>query len=205
MDMLEQRIRDVVATLLSKGARALERTAGELEQAAGELRRVQQREHEEAERVWSEPRREPDATLRGAPLRAVPDTPTDEAPEARGDHPSTAEPGDGHVPPVRPPQTPPRERPGQVDADIVATPEPPGSDAPPSGADIVATPEPPGSDAPPSDADRLRELASGTVSEIRAQLGDLTADELRRLRSIEESNRNRTTLLTAIDRALVDA
>jgi hypothetical protein len=187
MDMLEQRIRDVVATLLSKGARALERTAGELEQAAGELRRVQQREHEEAERVWSEPRREPDATLRGAPLRAVPDTPTDEAPEARGDHPSTAEPGDGHVPPVRPPQTPPRERPGQVDADIVATPEPPGSDAPPSGADL------------------LRELASGTVSEIRAQLGDLTADELRRLRSIEESNRNRTTLLTAIDRALVDA
>lgn len=189
MDMLEQRIRDVVATLLSKGARALERTAGELEQAAGELRRVQQREREEAERVWSEPRREPDATLRGAPLRAVPDTPTDEVPEARGDHPSTTEPGDGHVPPVRPPQTPPRERPGQVDADVVAAPGPPGS----------------GSDAPPSDADRLRALATGTVSEIRAQLGDLTADELRRLRSIEESNRNRTTLLTAIDRALVDA
>ncbi len=188
--MMERRIRDAVATLLSKGARALERTAGELEQAAGELRRAQQREREEAEAAWSEPpRREPDATLRGAPLRAVPDTPTDEVPDDRAGHPSTATPSGGHVPPVRPPQTPKRPRQGQVDADIVAAPEPPGT-------------EPDGS---MSDADRLRELATGTVSEIRAQLGDLTADELRSLRSIEESNRNRTTLLTAIDRALVDA
>lgn len=191
MDMMERRIRDAVATLLSKGARALERTAGELEQAAGELRRVREREREEAERVWSEPpRREPDATLRGAPLRAVPDTPTDEVPDERGEHPSAAAPGSGHVPPVRPPQTPKRPRPGQIDADIVPAPEPPGTEP----------------DAPPaSEADPLRELATGTVSQIRARLGDLTAAELRNLRSIEESNRNRTTLLMAIDRALVDA
>lgn len=192
MDMMERRIRDAVATLLSKGARALERTAGELEQAAGELRRAQQRDRsEDTEHVWSEsgpPRREPDATLRGAPLRAVPDTPTDEVPDERAGHPA-ATPGDSTVPPVRPPQTPPRPRPGKVDADIVAPPEPPGTEP----------------DAMESQPDRLRELATGKVSEIRAQLADLTADELRTLRSIEESNRNRTTLLLAIDRALVDA
>ena len=190
MDMMERRIRDAVATLLSKGARALERTAGELEQAAGELRRVYERDREEPDRVWSEPpRREPDATLRGAPLRAVPDTPTDEAPEEGAEQPSPAAPTGGHVPPVRPPQTPERPRPGQVDADIVAAPEPPGTEP----------------DTPTSGTDRLRELAAGSVSQIRTQLGDLTADELRSLRSIEESNRNRTTLLRAIDRALVDA
>jgi hypothetical protein len=191
MDMMERRIRDAVATLLSKGARALERTAGELEQAAGELRRAQQREREDAERVWSEsgpPRREPDATLRGAPLRAVPDTPTDEAPDARAGHPAAARGGVSSVPPVRPPQTPSRPRPGKVDVDVVAAPEPSGTEP-----DVAGT-----------EPDRLRGLATGTVSEIRAQLDDLTADELRALRSIEEANRNRTTLLSAIDRALPD-
>lgn len=194
MDMMERRIRDAVATLLSKGARALERTAGELEQAAGELRRADEPEREDAERVWAEsgpPRRAPDATLRSAPLRAVPDTPTDDAPDERAGHPSAAAPGGAHVPPVRPPRTPTRVGGGQVDADIVPAPGPPGAGRP-DAAEV------------PSDADRLRELATGTVSEIRAQLDDLSPDELEALRSIEESNRNRTTLLTAIDRALAD-
>ena len=105
----------------------------------------------------------------------MPDTPTDRAPG-----PASA---DGPVPPVRPPQTPDRSRPGAVDADIAATPEAAGT-------------------GPERELDRLRELATGTVSEIRAQLDDLSPEELRSLRTIEESNRNRTTLLTAIDRAL---
>lgn len=176
--MMERRIRDAVAMLLSRGARALERTAGELEQAAADLRRDEAQAPDEAERVWSE--REPDTMIRSAPLRAVPDTPTDE--------PSGTEPGNGrHVPPVRPPRLPDRERPGDVDAEVAVVPPVPGTDV--AGGDD-------------RDADRLRAMARGTVSEIRARLSQLSPDELRQLRDIEVVNRNRTTLLTAIDRAL---
>jgi hypothetical protein len=167
MDMIEQRIRDAVATVLSRGAKALEQTATELERAADELRTDLRRVREDADAVWSEPRGEADAMTRSAPLRAVPDTPTDNA----------------HVPPVRPPSTQSGTRPGDVDADVVTA-----ADAP----DLQVEAEP----------DRLRDLATGTVSEIRAQLPDLTEDQLRSLRDIEVANRNRSTLLTAIDRAL---
>jgi hypothetical protein len=175
MDMIEQRIREAVAMVLSRGARALEQTATELERAAGELRSDRQHRREEAEGVWSEPSQGADTVTRGAPLRAVPRAPTDEAP----DGPS----GERHVPPVRPPQMPDRPRDGSVDADVVTA-----ADAPDLG--------------PEAEPDRLRAMASGTVSEIRAQLGDLSDEELRSLRRIEVNNRNRTTLLTAIDKAL---
>jgi hypothetical protein len=167
MDMIEQRIRDAVATVLSRGAKALEQTATELERAADELRTDLRRVREDADAIWSESRGEADTMTRSAPLRAVPDAPT----------------ADEHVPPVRPPQTPSGPRPGKVDADVVTA-----ADAP----DLQAEAEP----------DPLRELATGTVSEIRAQLSDLSDEQLRSLRAIEVSNRNRTTLLTAIDRAL---
>jgi hypothetical protein len=52
MDVVEQRIREVVATLLSSGAKALERTASELERAASGLR--PEHDRVDAERVWSE-------------------------------------------------------------------------------------------------------------------------------------------------------
>ncbi|MBW3603290.1 MAG: hypothetical protein KY460_00020 [Actinobacteria bacterium] len=168
MDMLERRIRDAVATLLSRGAKALERTAGELETAAGELRREQQRRGQEAEQVWAEP----DTAVRSAPLRAVPDRPGDPKPaDAR------------HVPPVQPPRTPDRPRPGDVDADVVS---------PAEAAERTVETE----------ADRTRALASGTVSEIRAALPELSPAELRALRAFETANRNRVTLLSAIDREL---
>lgn len=200
MDMIERRIRDAVATLLSRSAQALERTAGELEQAAGELRR---REPDgDAERVWSEPDREPDTVIRGAPLRAVPDTPTDA-------------PARPKVPPVKPPQAPdvgngghvtadagtsPVADPGLLDArDATPTPEV-GDDAGAENADVIPAGEE--LDADVSAAERLRAMATGTVSEIRAQLDGLTDSDLRTLRQIEVANRNRTTLLTAIDRAL---
>jgi len=175
MDMIEQRIRDVVAMVLSRGARALEQTATELERAAGELRNDRQRRREDADEVWSEPPRGSDTMTRSAPLRAVPTSPTDEAPDSPD--------AERHVPPVRPPQTPDRPRRGWVDADVVTA-----VDSPDLGAD--------------AEPDRLRELADSTVSEIRAQLDGLTDEELRSLREIEVHNRNRTTLLTAIDRAL---
>lgn len=181
MDMMERRIREVFATLLSRGAKALERTAGELEQVASDLRQERDRRREEAERVWSEePRREPDTMIRSAPLRAVPDTPTDEAPagDAIEDTPWT--------PPQEPPQTPAAERPGDVDAAVTTSTGVAGSPGVPSGTD-----------------DRLRELAAGTVSQIRSQLGDLSPAELRRLRELEVADRNRTTLVSAIDRALI--
>ena len=134
MDMMEQRIREVLATLLSKGAQVLERTAGELAQAATDLR--QERERVDAERVWAErPEHEPPTTIRGAPLRAVPDAPID--------------------------------------------------------------------DEPATD-DRIARIAGGTVSQVRAHLADLSADELRELRDVEAATRNRTTLLSAIDRALAE-
>lgn len=169
--MLERRIRDAVATVLSRGAKALERTAGELENAADELRR--QEDGDDVERVWAEPRGEADTVVRSAPLRAVPNGPP------------VARPADGspHVPPVRPPRTPDRPRPGDVDAEDVTAAE---------AVDRALDPEP----------DHLRALAGGTVSEIRATLPDLSADELRALRDIETANRNRITLLSAIDRAL---
>lgn len=172
MDMIEQRIREAVAMVLSRGAKALEQTATELERAAEELRNDRQR-RAEPEEVWSEPSRGTDTMTRSAPLRAVPSTPTDAAP----DRPSA----ERHVPPVQPPQMPDRPGGGTVDADVVTA-----SDAPDFGAE----------------PDRLRAMASGTVSEIRAQLEDLSKDELRSLRQIEVNNRNRTTLLTAIDKAL---
>ena len=139
MDMMEQRIREVLATLLSKGAQVLERTAGELAQAATDLREERGRvdaERVDAERVWAEKsEREPRTTIRGAPLRAVPDTPADERP---------------------------------------------------------ATDE------------RIVQIAGGTVSQVRAQLGGLSTDELRELRDVEAATRNRATLLSAIDRALAE-
>lgn len=173
MDMLERRIRDAVATLLSRGAKALERTAGELETAAGELRREQQRRRQEAEQAWSEPRPEPDTAVRSAPLRAVPDRPAD--PRSPADA--------GHVPPVRPPRTPDRPRPGDVDAEVVS---------PAEAAERTVETE----------TDRIRALASGTVSEIRAALPELSPEEMRELRAFETANRNRVTLLSAIDRQL---
>lgn len=187
--MIDRRIREVFATLLSRGAKVLERTAGELEQAASDLRQERERRREEAERAWSEePRREPDTMIRSAPLRAVPDTPTDEAPADEG---ST---GDGTedtpwTPPEEPPETPDAERPGDVDAQMTTSTE------------VAGAPEEPAADG--DGADRLVELSWGTVSQIRAQLGDLSPDELRRLREIELASRNRTTLVSAIDRALI--
>lgn len=169
MDMMDRRIRDAVSTLMSRGAKALERAAGELENAAEELRRVRS---DEAEQVWAEPSREADAAVRAAPLRAVPDDPA-------GTQPAT---GSSHVPPVQPPRTPDRPRPGDVDVDDPAT-DGAGS---PGGSEL----------------DGLRALAGGTVSEIRATLPDLSPEDLRSLREIETANRNRTTLLSAIDRAL---
>ena len=174
MDMIEQRIREAVAMVLSRGAKALEQTATELERAAEELRNDRQR-RAEPEEVWSEPSRGTDTMTRSAPLRAVPSTPTDDAP----DMPSA----ERHVPPVQPPQMPDRPGGGTIDADVVTA-----SEAPDLGAE--------------AEPNRLRAMASGTVSEIRAHLEDLSEEELRSLRQIEVNNRNRTTLLTAIDKAL---
>ena len=184
MDMMERRIREVFATLLSKGAKALERTAGELEQAASDLRQERQRRREEAERVWSdEPQREPDTMVRSAPLRAVPDTPVDESPAGvDGDVDDDAP----WTPPEDPPRTPERERQGDVDADVTMS-------------TAVAGP----ADERGGDSDRVEQLSTGTVSQIRAELGGLSPDELRRLRALEVANRNRTTLIAAIDRALI--
>jgi hypothetical protein len=183
MDMMERRIREVFATLLSKGAKALERAAGELEQTASDLRQERQRRQEEAEGVWSdEPQREPDTMIRSAPLRAVPDTPVDESP-AGADHD-----GDDRTPwtpPEDAPRTPERERRGDVDAEVTTS-------------TAVAGPAEEGGGSDP-----IEELAAGTVSQIRAELGALSPDELRRLREIEVANRNRTTLIAAIDRALI--
>lgn len=173
MDMLERRIRDAVATLLSRGAKALERTANELEHAADELRTQQERRGEDAEQVWAEPQRETDTAVRGAPLRAVPDGPTAARPTT----------GSRPVPPVKPPRAPERPGAGNVAA---AT----GTEA--EAVSSLIDPEP----------EQLRALAGGTVSEIRAALPELSSDELRALRDIETANRNRTTLLSAIDRAL---
>lgn len=182
MDIMERRVREVFATLLSRGAKALERTAGELERAASDLR--QQRESAEPDRVWSEARDEPDTMTRGAPLRAVPDTPSDEAPA-----------GDSmrDIPPVRPPRTPERDRPGDVDARPATSPgaTSPGGTVPDHGV--------------PTLTDPIRAMASGSVSEIKAQLPDLSPEELRALRDVELANRNRITLLAAIDRALESA
>lgn len=183
MDIMERRVREVFATLLSRGAKALERTAGELERAASELR--QQREAAEADRVWSEPRGEPDTMTRGAPLRAVPDTPSDEAP--------AADDSVRDIPPVKPPRTPERDRPGDVDARPAAS---PGATSP--GAAV-------GDHGVPTLTDPIRAMASGSVSDIRARLPELSPEELRALRDVELANRNRITLLAAIDRALESA
>lgn len=175
MDMIERRIREAVATVLSRGAKALEQTAGELERAAEELRTELRQEGSEPEQAWSESRREADTITRSAPLRAVPDTPTDER----------------TVPPVRPPRMPGGPRVGRIDAEIDTAAGPVDAEGSEAGA--------PESDLEPAG---LRDLASGTVSEIRAQLDDLSADQLHGLRDIETANRNRVTLLTAIDRVL---
>ena len=181
MDMMERRIREVIASLLSRGAKALERTAGELEQAASGLRHDHDGDRDEAERVWAEePRPAPDTMLRGAPLRAVPDTPTDEG--RHGDAANVVSPP-SWTPPVAPSPAPEREHAG-------------AGDAAPAAAEVAGGAE--------DDTDRrLEELSAGTVSEVRSQLGTLSPDELRRLRQIEHANRNRSTLVAAIDRALI--
>lgn len=185
MDVVEQRIREVVATLLSSGAKALERTASELERAATGLR-PENDERSDVEDVWSERTGAPETITRGAPLRAVPDTPTDEAPEgAREDEAADAP----WSPPAEPPPTPERERPSDVDAAVTTS----TTVAGPPEEDISAG------------AERMRQMATGTVAEVRAQLGDLSADELRELRKAELANRNRTTLIASIDRAIADA
>lgn len=182
MDMVERRIREVFATLLSKGAKLLERTAGELEQAASELR--QDTDREDVERVWAEEsRREPDTMIRSAPLRAVPDTPTDEPADEVA--PVVTPAGAPWAAPVDPPDMPERERAG--DATVTRSTTVAGR------AEENAT------------AARVRQIAAGTVSQVRAQLGDLSVDELRQLKEVELADRRRTTLIAAIDRALADA
>jgi hypothetical protein len=178
MDMLERRIREVVATLLAKGAKVLERTAGELANAASELR--PDRGDEDTERAWAEESDDDVQPItRGAPLRAVPDRPTDE------DDGEYGTPSDAlWTPPAEPPEGSDAERPGDVDA-VVTT-----SSTVASG--VTGT------------TDRLDDLATGTVSQIRPQLGELSPDELGRLKEIELANRKRSTLIAAIDRALTD-
>lgn len=175
MDMIERRIREAVATVLSRGAKALEQTAGELERAAEELRTELRTERAQPEQEWSESRREADAITRSAPLRAVPDSPNDER----------------RVPPVRPPRKPGGPRVGRIGTEMDTAAAPRADEGPEAGG--------PEADLEPAG---LRDLASGTVSEIRAQLDDLSADQLRSLRDLETANRNRVTLLTAIDRVL---
>jgi hypothetical protein len=185
MDMLERRIREVFATLLAKGAKVLERTAGELAHAASELRSDADADADDTEHAWTdESKQEAQTMIRGAPLRAVPDTPTDEPDDEVGA--VITPPGAPWTPPVEPPDVPEVERPSRVDA--VVTPSEAGA---------------PGQAA--STDDRIAELASGTVSQIRAQLGDLSPDELRRLKETELASRRRTTLIAAIDRALTGA
>jgi hypothetical protein len=182
MDMLERRIREVFATLLAKGAKVLERTAGELAHAASELR--SDADPDDPEHAWTdESKQEAQTMIRGAPLRAVPDTPTDEPDDGVGA--VITPPGAPWTPPVEPPDVPEVERPSRVDA--VVTPAAAG----------------PLGQAPSTD-DRILELSTGTVSQIRAQLGDLSPDELRRLKETELASRRRTTLIAAIDRALAD-
>lgn len=215
MDMMERRVREVFASLLSKGAKALERTAGELEHAASELRRERARQRDDAERAWSEqPRREPDRMIRSAPLRAVPTTPVDEDPAPpsdtladtdpltdapAGEHPgpvadtsllddeavSTPTETPSWTPPEQAPRLPERDRSGDVDATVTTS------------TDVAGSPD--------EDANaRVAALASGTVNQARARLGELTPTELRRLREIEAAGRNRVTLIAAIDSALED-
>ena len=187
MDVVEQRIREVVATLLSSGAKALERTANELERAASGLR-PEHDERADTERAWSEGASEPETITRGAPLRAVPDTPTDEAPEGEADDTTAEAPS---AAPAEPPTTPERERPGDVDAAVTTS----TTVAGPAEEDITAD----------AGADRIQQITAGTVAEVRAQLADLSAEELRALRRAEVANRNRTTLIASIDRAIADA
>jgi hypothetical protein len=188
MDVVEQRIREVVATLLSSGAKALERTANELERAASGLR-PEHYERADHERVWSERTDEPETVTRRAPLRAVPDTPTDEAPEEEAAEDATAE--APWTPPAEPPTTPERERPGDVDAAVTTS----TTVAGPPEEDVTAR----------AGSDRMQQIAAGTVAEVRAQLPDLSAEELHALRKAEVANRNRTTLIASIDRAIADA
>jgi hypothetical protein len=195
MDVVERRIREVFATLLSKGAKALECTANELQRASSQLREEPEPTRTDVERVWSEEstEREPDTMIRSTPLRAVPDTPTDEAVDDVADE-TMADvvdiPTDEAVtdtpwtPPVEPPEMPERVS-GEVDTAVTTS------------ATVAG---PTGDDATP---DRIRQIAAGTVNEARAQLGGLTPAELRELREFELVNRNRTTLIAAIDRALI--
>jgi hypothetical protein len=182
MDMLERRIREVFATLLSKGAKVLERTAGELAHAASELRSDDGRG--DPEQPWADTSEdEPRTVTRGAPLRAVPDTPTDEPDDDGGS--VITPPAASWTPPAERPEMPEAERSGDIAAAVTMTPP---------------TPE----DTETAD-DRLVELATGTISQIRPQLGDLSPAELRRLKEIELADRGRSTLIAAIDRALMDA
>jgi hypothetical protein len=188
MDMMDRRIRELFATVLSKGAKALERTANELQRASSQLRPEAEPTRTDAERVWSEEpaERQPDTMIRSTPLRAVPDTSTDETVADVTDIATDDAVTDtSWTPPVEPPEMPERDRLGEVDTAMTTPP-------------TVAGP-------PPDDAtpDRIRQIGAGTVNEARAQLGSLTPAELRELREFELANRNRTTLIAAIDRALI--
>ena len=184
MDIVEQRIREVFAIVLSRSAKALERTASELEQVASQLRRVTERPPPDD--PWADDRRrEPDAMIRSAPLRAVPNTSTDD--------PLVESLDTQFTPSTEPPELPQRERPGDVDA--VASPSltvagPPDAISPAGGLERA-------------DSERMRALADGTVNQVRARLGELSVDDLRALREAELAGRNRTTLIAVIDRALI--
>jgi hypothetical protein len=172
MDSVEQRIREVFAILLSNGAKALERSARELQQVASQLRPPTDRP--QPDDAWAEEaKRKPDTVIRSTPLRAVPNTPTDE--------PDTL---------VRPPREAPqlRRREGDIDAVVTTSPTLAG---------------PPNNTGSGSASNRMRTLADGTVSQVRAQLAELSTDDLRALREAELAGRNRTTLIAAIDRALL--
>lgn len=217
MDMVERRVREVFAALLSQGARVLERTAGEFEHAADELRgsRPTQPQQEDAWRD-DDVDGDPEPIVRSTPLHAVPDTPTDETPvEPPTASPAIPSPADSSrvpppVPPREPPRMPDRDRPGRIDATPAASPTVTSpTETLPNDPSVVAPPaSPPAAAVEPDDADAavgspaMRDLASGTVAAARARLDDLSDDDLRALREAELAGRNRTTLLTAIEQAL---
>jgi hypothetical protein len=75
---------------------------------------------------------------------------------------------------------------------------------PPPEPPEPADPSEPASTPGTATENRIEQMARGTVSQVRAQLADLSTDELRELRDVEAATRNRTTLLSAIDRALAE-
>lgn len=111
---------------------------------------------------------------------------------------------------------------GQV-ADMLRTPEGPGSAAAPEKTDEVleiigqdrqteaaarATVTEPPTEPSPAGPSHVRtsethieELASGTASEVIAAIPDLSTEELGRLHEHESANKSRKTVLAAIERA----